>query len=106
MYNREQLKYIKGIIPTTSVSSTGAVLTIASTDTDYATTALGEKFEITLNAVTGTVYFSTSESTPTSSNAYTLLEGDSIDFKVKDQLYVHGADATGEIQGIIWSYIQ
>lgn len=106
MYNRQNLKYVKGIIPKTSVSSEGSVLVISSSDTDYSTTALGEHFEITLNAITGTVYFSPSEETPTSTNGYTLLEGDSIDLKVKGQLYVHGATASSEIQAIIWQFIQ
>jgi len=106
MYNRQHLKYVKGVIPTTSVTNAGDVLTIASTDTDYSTTALGQHFEMTLNALTGTVYFSPTASTPSSTNAYTLLEGDSIDIKVKDQLYVFGAGTDSEIQAIIWEYIQ
>jgi hypothetical protein len=102
MFNKQEFKFVRAMIPSTSVSSAGNVIHISNTNTSYISTGIGKYFEITINALTGNCYISTTATTPSSTNSLKLVEGESIDIQVESDLYILGDATTSVIQGVIW----
>jgi hypothetical protein len=111
MYSRDVFKKIIAIVPETIAST--------ATSTDYragliSSTRLrtlngsssrywGANFSVTIEATTGAIYILPSEDAePTSTNAFKLHEGNSIDLRVTDFLSIKGDSTTAQLQAIVW----
>lgn len=111
MYTRDIFKRIIAIVPETVAStatstdykigliSSTCLMTIAGTTTRY----WGANFSVTIEATTGNIYILPGEDIePTSSNAYKLHEGNTIDLKVENFLSIKGDSTTAQLQAIVW----
>ncbi len=111
MYTRSMYKRIRSILGNTiaSIGTTAAFnsSSLNSTSlcsiTGWTTRPFGNNFTMTLYCSTGSVYV-VPESTvePTSTNAFLLEEGESIDLKVSNFLSVKGSSTTAAFQAIVW----
>ena len=84
----------------TSLLNTTSLCSIAG----WTTRALGQNFQVTIEATTGAIYVlpeSTAE--PTSSNAFKLSEDSVLDLRVKNFLGLKGDSTTAKFQAIVWS---
>lgn len=96
MLNRDIFKKPKYVIPPT----------IASTAyTHFTSTSYGQNFMITLMATTGAMWFNTLSTTPNSTTAFKLHEGDAIDLLVVNTLSVYGDSTTASYQAIVWEWL-
>jgi len=112
MYTRKVFKKMISIVPetiaSTATSTDYKIGTISSTrlrTLSGATTRYwGANFEVTIEATTGSIYFLPDEDIePTSSNAFKLSEGKSIDLKIENFLAIKGDSTTAKFQAIVWT---
>lgn len=112
MYIRDMFKGVKHIVPET-VASTGATTNYKSNllnstticgITGFTTQILGRNFMATIEATSGKIYvLPETDTEPTSSNSYTIHEGDRLNLKIKDLASVKGDSTTAKFQALIWS---
>lgn len=62
----------------------------------------GQNWDMTLQASTGDMYFTTLSTAPTSTNTFKLLAGNALDIKVEDYIAMLGDSTTAAVQAIIW----
>jgi hypothetical protein len=105
MYNRQMFREVRAMFSDRSASTSANVPSfIKSSDLTLGSSSiLGQKFDLTVEATTGTVYIGfTSNALSTNNNAIMLTEGSIIDLKVDSALYVSAPTTVPRYQAICW----
>lgn len=94
---------VASIGTTAAFNSSSLNSTTLCSITGWTTRPFGNNFSVTLYCTTGNLYV-VPESTvePTSTNAFIISEGESIDLKVNTFLSVKGETTTAAFQALIW----
>lgn len=105
MYNRNMFREVRGIIAEKLASTTAnSITSIQSSDlTLNSSSIFGHKFDLTVEATTGSVVIGfTTNVASTNNNGILLTEGSIIDLKVDTALYISSPSTAAKYQAICW----
>lgn len=104
MYTRNVFRKVRGIFAERLASTTAnSISSISSSDTTLDSSILGNKFDLTVEATTGSVVIGfTTNVASTNNNGILLTEGSLIDLKVDSALYISSPSTTAKFQAICW----
>lgn len=105
MYTRPMFKQIIGGIAEAVASTTASYinkLPINSTTLSYKGLAVGNNFNVTIQATSGTITLYPDSTTLGATSVYKLHEKESIDLRARDFVGLMGGSTTAKFQAIFW----
>lgn len=104
MYNRNMFREVRGIVAERLASaSANSISSIQSSDLTLNNSVFGQKFDLTVEATTGSVVLGfTTNVASTNNNGIVLTEGSIIDLKVDSALYISSPSTAAKFQAICW----